>query len=357
MNANRAGLIIFFLSGALVGVLGFQAVRLVAPREDRAPTLHAAAAAPGLTTDYERAIISAVKTVGPSVVSVQTQETVSSFFEEDVRQGLGTGVIISPDGYILTNNHVVADAERIVVKLEDGRQLPAKNLGGDPRIDLAVVKVDAKNLRPAVTTDSDQLVVGQLVIAIGNPLGFERTVTTGIVSALKRTLGGRGSAELENLIQTDATINPGNSGGPLVNSAGQVVGINTAVVGGAPGGGMGFAVPINYARRVLADVKQFGRVRRPPRMGIEYYDVPASAKDSGAPAGVLLNVYRDGPAWAAGLRTYDIITKIDTQPVANAQDYARAMRNKNAGDTITVTAFRPDTSRVLTAKVKLEEGG
>jgi S1-C subfamily serine protease len=258
------------------------------------------------------------------------------------------------DSYILTNNHVVAGADRIVVTTEDGRRLPGSSLGGDPRIDLAVVKVSGGRLKPVVTGDSDRLVVGQLVIAIGNPLGFERSVTSGIVSALKRSLGDPGGQELDNLIQTDATINPGNSGGPLVDSSGRVIGINAALVQGG-GGGMGFAVPINYARRVLEDVRRFGRVRRPPRLGVHIYDVPPSAVEGGIPPGALVEVQPGGPASRAGLQTYDIITEIDGQPIKSTADYAHVLRSKNADEVIQVKAYRPDTRKTVSVRIRLEE--
>ena len=352
MRVTRSNIVAIFLLGAIVGVIAVQGSRLIGPTPDIALPV---GAAPTIT-DYEHAIIGAVKKVGPSVVSVRTSERVSTFFGDNIQQGLGTGVIVSADGYILTNNHVIAGAERIIVKLEDGRQFSARSLGGDPRVDLAVLKIDANNLKPAVTADSDRLVVGQLIIAMGNPLGFERTVTTGIVSALKRTLGETPQTELENLIQTDATINPGNSGGPMINTAGQVVGINTAVVGNAPGGGLGFAVPINYARRVLADVKQYGRVRRPPRLGIQYYNVPPHLVEQGLPPGVLVDVYPGGPAQRGGLQTYDIITRVENQPVRQPEDLARVLRTKNAGDRLRITAYRPDDGKNVNVQVTLEEG-
>ena len=351
MHIKRSALLIVFLLGSLLGILLTQGTRLIGRTPDFPQPVQAAGA---VSTGYEKAIISAVRSVGPSVVSVQTRELVRGFFEAEEREGLGTGVIVSADGYILTNNHVIAGAEQIIVKLEDGRQFRARSLGGDPRIDLAVIKIDARNLKPAVTADSSRLEVGQLVIAIGNPLGFERTVNTGIISATKRALGNHpNQPELENLIQTDATINPGNSGGPMVDSAGRVIGINTAVVGGAPGGGMGFAVPINYAQRVLADVKTLGRVRRLPRLGIRVYDIPPGY--TGLPQGVAVDVQPGGPAWRGKLRPYDIITRIDNQPVRNSGDYWRLMRNKNAGDTIRLTVYRADDETTFNATVQLEE--
>jgi serine protease Do len=350
---SRSSIVAIFLFGALIGILAVQGTRLLGPAADI--TFPVSAAAPTMT-DYERAVTSAARTVGPSVVSVRTREVVQGFFSDEERAGLGTGVIVSPDGFILTNNHVTSGAENIVVTLENGKQYPAKSLGGDPRVDLAVIKINASNLKPALTADSDKLVVGQLVIAMGNPLGFERTVTSGIISALKRTLGEPGGqTELENLIQTDASINPGNSGGPLVDSGGRVVGINTAIIGGAPGGGIGFAVPINYARRVLSEVKQYGRVRRLPRIGAQLYDVPPSAVAEGLPQGVMVDVLPGGPAWKAGLRRYDIMTKLEGQPLRSASDFLKSLLSRNIGDKVRIQAFRPDTHKNMDVTVTLEE--
>jgi S1-C subfamily serine protease len=342
------------LAGALAGILAVQGARIFRPQQDL--TLPGQAAPLSKLTDYETAIINATKSVGPSVVAVHTQEVVSGFFQDETRSGLGTGVIVSSDGYILTNNHVVSGAQEIKVTLDNGKEFTAKSLGGDPRVDLAVIKIDAKDLKPVVTADSDKLIVGQLVIAMGNPLGFERTVTSGIISALKRTISAsQEESELDNMIQTDASINPGNSGGPLIDSMGRVIGINTLIVDAAPGGGIGFAVPINYARRVLNDVKLYGHVRRPPQMGIRLYDVPPNAIQDGLPNGVLIDVYPGGPAWNAGLRRYDIITSIDGKKFASADDLARYLRSKNAGDVVRIAAFRPDTGKTLSMTIKLEE--
>jgi serine protease Do len=356
LRITRSGSAVIFILGALAGVILVQGARLLNPRQDLA--LPGFAQTTTHYTDYESAIINATRKVGPSVVAVRTKEIVQGFFEDQMRSGLGTGVIVSSDGYILTNNHVINGAQQIIVTLENGKELPAKSLGGDPRVDLAVIKVNATNLKPAVTADSDKLVVGQMAIAMGNPLGFERTVTTGIISALKRTLEeSPDQPEMENMIQTDASINPGNSGGPLVDSSGRVVGINTLIIGGAPGGGIGFAVPINYARRVLSDVQKYGRVRRPPQLGVRIYDVPPSAVQEGLPQGVLIDVGRGGPAWNAGLRRYDIITSVDGQKISDPRDLIRVIQSKNAGDTVRITAFRPDTNKTLNVTAKLEEEG
>jgi S1-C subfamily serine protease len=199
--------------------------------------------------------------------------------------------------------------------------------------------------------------VGQLVIAIGNPLGFERTVTTGIISALRRTLQGP-TAELENLIQTDATINPGNSGGPLVDSSGRVVGVNTAIV--SPTGtsiGIGFAVPINTARSVLSQVQKYGRVRRPPWLGISRAgETSDEAVMLGYPRGVVVvSLYRGSPLAKAGVRPYDIIAEMDGKPLTSVEQLTKIMRTKNVGDTVRLRIFRPSSGKWFDLTLTLEE--
>ena len=207
---------------------------------------------------YSRAVIDVVDRVGPSVVRIDARTRKGSR-----RGGSGSGVVVAPDGLILTNSHVVADAGRLDVTTIDGRVLAARVVGDDPDTDLALARVDAAlTLPPAVLGDSKKLRRGQLVIAIGNPLGFESTVTTGVVSALGRSLRARTGRLIEDLIQTDAALNPGNSGGPLVSSRGEVVGINTAVILGAQG--ICFAVASNTASFVLCELVRHGRVRAVP---------------------------------------------------------------------------------------------
>ncbi len=219
----------------------------------------------------EEAVKRAVKDVGPAVVSIVTVDTeiVRDFFFNPIpreREGLGSGVIIDKEGYILTNNHVISNADQIRVFLSDGRQFDAEFVGSDPRNDLAVIKINGNDLPVAPLGDSDDLVVGQLAIAIGSPydLRFQNTVTTGVVSALDREIRPRSRNSrryeiLEGLIQTDASINPGNSGGPLLDSQGRVIGINTAIIGDAQG--IGFSIPINRAKEVIEDLINYGRVK------------------------------------------------------------------------------------------------
>lgn len=297
-------------------------------------------AAPAPTTAASDApVISTAKEVTPSVVSV--------------RQGnaLGSGVIVARNGYVLTNAHVVGDADQVQVRLATGRETTGRVLGADPSVDVAIVKLPLDDLPAASLGDSDKIQVGETVLAIGNPLGFERTVTSGIVSATNRNLRGEG-AVLDSLIQTDASINPGNSGGPLVDLHNRVIGINTAVV--SPpygGGGLGFAVPINTAKEVLDDITRYGRVLR-PWLGISYipvtpelaqqYDLPAS---SGA---IVAEVAPGGPADRAGIRAQDILVRAGDQPLQNEGDLRRALRTRNPGDKLEITLRRGKSEQKVT---------
>lgn len=289
----------------------------------------------GVLLSEEQRIIDIVKRISPAVVSV------TSYDADGRKQGLASGIIVSTDGEILTNNHVVGAGTRIKVTLADGRELDAKNLGGDPLIDLAIIKIPATGLQVAPLGDSDRIQVGQVAIAIGNPYGFERTVTVGVVSALGRSIPG-GGASLSNLIQTDAKIYPGNSGGPLLDSAGKVIGVNTAVVGGEVGT-LGFAIPINSARRAMGDVRTVGHVQV-PWMGISYGDITdaiAQAFKLPVKQGVIVaDVEKDGPSALAGIRKGDIIVEVDGKKVSDGGDLQKALQGKKVGDKMEVTVLR-----------------
>jgi serine protease Do len=291
-------------------------------------------------------IASAAKKVSPAVVKIATrqEELVFSFFFRPViqeREGLGSGVIIDASGHILTNYHVIKNVTEIVVVLADGRQFPGSVVGVDPYTDIAVVKIEGEGLPVAELGNSDQIVIGEPVVAIGNPYGFDHTVTAGVVSALNRSISTdeRDGVVLENLIQTDAPINPGNSGGALVTTDGKVVGINTAIIQGAQG--IGFAIPINVARNVANEIIQYGKVKR-PYLGVSEVVVVSRnialryglAVDSGI---YISSVVRGSPADRAGLGRGDIIIAINGAQVATADDVRRCVLKSSIGDQMTFT--------------------
>jgi serine protease Do len=302
-----------------------------------------------------------VQAVGPSVVSIQTQALgVGAFLQAVPEQGAGSGFVLSSDGVIVTNNHVVAGANTITVTLADGRKLNATVLGRDATADLAVVKVAATGLPAVKIGRSDALVVGDSVVAIGNALALDGgpTVTEGIVSALDRTIsagdqGSTGSTEtLRHVLQTDAAINPGNSGGPLLNAAGEVVGINTAVAGDAQN--IGFALAIDKAIPIINQLKT-GQTPQQPFLGVSTVTLTAGIQrqlgldvSKGA---VVASVTPGSGADQAGLTQGDVITKIGGKDVNSADDVTAAVSDRKPGDTIDVTVERNGTTRTVTAKI------
>ncbi len=331
---------------ALVGVglaLGVLIGWFAAPEGVGPPAVQAAA-----VTAQEQ-VIAAARNVSPTVVGVLSTGPSG-------REGLGSGVIVQPNGLILTNNHVVANARTLRVALADGRELDATVVNTDPISELALIRVQATNLPVATLGDSDRLEVGQTAIAIGNPLGFTRTVTVGVVSAVNRYLPDR-RAELDNLIQTDAAINPGNSGGPLIDAQGRVIGINTLVIAGPVGaGGLGFAIPINNAKDFISSIERHGRVIR-PWVGIGYQEIDrevAAQFHLPVTEGVLiLNVAANSPAGRAGIQERDIIVAAEGAPVKNAGDLLHAIRRKQVGQTLAVTVVRG--GRRMDMAIRLEE--
>ena len=258
---------------------------------------------------------------------------------ERKQQGVGSGFIMSKEGYILTNNHVVEDADQIKVKLAGGKEFDGKIVGRDPKTDLAIVKiVGDSDLQPLKLGNSDDLKVGNWVVAVGSPFGLEQTVTAGIVSAKGRVIG---SGPYDNFIQTDASINPGNSGGPLINMQGEVVGINTAII--ASGQGIGFAIPINMAKEIAPQLQKKGHVTR-GLLGVNIQDVtPKLAKSFGLKEvkGALVDqVTSEGPAEKAGIEQGDVIVMLDGQAVADAKDLSRIVASTPVGKTVTVKVLR-----------------
>ena len=330
-------------------------------------------AAPGYDAE-EQNNIAIYKKVLPSVVNITSTTLVFDFFYGTVpQQGQGSGFILDKAGHILTNFHVVEGANRgIEVMLSNKRRYPATVVGVDKVHDLALLKIDAPDLQPVTLADSSGLNVGQKVYAIGNPFGLSGTMTRGIISSI-RSIRNQDGAPIEDAIQTDAAINPGNSGGPLLNSSGQVIGINTLIAsnGADQSSGIGFAIPIDTAKAVLADLLRYGRVKRPSLGIISYAIGPDLASQMGLAAdyGVLIqSVVPGGAAERAGLhggnqQAYvgntpimlggDLIIAIDGQQVTDPQDISTIMDKHQAGDTVSVTILRG--RRQMTIKLILGE--
>jgi S1-C subfamily serine protease len=310
---------------------------------------------------YSRAVVAAVETVSPAVVHIKvTQGTRyrQPWLMPEEPTGSGSGVIFTPDGFILTNSHVVHPASALEVILNDGRSFQAELVGDDPHTDLAVIRVSGWNLPIAEFGDSSNLKVGQLAIAIGNPYGFQCTVTTGVVSALGRSLRSQQGRLIDNIIQTDAALNPGNSGGPLVDSLGKVIGINTAMI--LPAQGLCFAIPINTAKWVVADLMKTGRVTR-AYLGIAAQNVPIErriARRHGLEPekGVLvISVEERSPAEKAGSRKGDIIVAFDGHPIPTVDDLHRHLTGDAVGKESTLTILR--NTELLTFKVMPRKDG
>jgi S1-C subfamily serine protease len=277
---------------------------------------------------YSRAVVTAAEKVSPSVVKIDVTQRVNTRRGEREAHGGGSGFIFTPDGLILTNSHVVHGATRIEVSLNDGRQLLAGSVGDDPATDLAVIRIDGPGLVAAPLGDSQQVRVGQLAIAIGNPFGFQYTVTAGVVSALGRSLRSQSGRLIDDVIQTDAALNPGNSGGPLVTSDGRVVGVNTATIMMAQG--LCFAIGINTAKFVASRLLRDGRIRR-SYIGVVAQTTPLNRRlvrfhDLAVESGVVvLSVEAGSPAERAGVREGDVIIGLGGKPVAGIDDLHRLL--------------------------------
>jgi S1-C subfamily serine protease len=306
-----------------------------------------------------------------NITSTVYRQTI--FMEVYGQKDFGSGFIISADGRILTNSHVIGDPKRVEVRLSDQTRYPGKVLYQDPYNDMAIVQIEPKKKLTVLRLgDSDGLQVGQKVLAIGNPFGLDGSLTTGIVSSLGRTIRGENNEELEGMVQTDAAINPGNSGGPLLDSAGNVIGINTAIIGPSGGNvGIGFALPINRAKGMLAD---FTTGKQRPKLGISVVPVAgdlAAALDLPEQGGLLVqDVTAGSPAARAGLRGGrqtaqigneqivvggDLIVSIDGHPVDRTDALTRALAKKRSGDSIEITVFR--AGRTTNVHVQLGEAG
>jgi S1-C subfamily serine protease len=282
---------------------------------------------------YSQAVIGAAERVSPSVVNIEVRARRGADGRRETR-GSGSGFIFTPDGFILTNSHVVHGASRLEVTLNDGRACEAETLGDDPETDLAVVRVNASNLVPVRLGDSQAVRAGQLAVAIGNPYGFQCTVTAGVVSALGRSLRTRTGRLIDDVIQTDAALNPGNSGGPLVNSRGEVIGVNTAVI--LPAQGICFAIAVNTAKFVAGRLIKEGRVRRSyigvagqnvqlPRRLTRFYRLPS---ETGL---LVVSVEAGSPAERAGLRAGDVIVRFAGRDIAGIDDLHRLLSDERVG--------------------------
>ncbi|MET0866611.1 MAG: trypsin-like peptidase domain-containing protein [Pseudorhodoplanes sp.] len=298
---------------------------------------------------YSHAVIGVADRVGPAVVRVETRKGASA--DGRPTGGVGSGVILSPDGLVLTNSHVVEGGREFRLTDSEGRVIEARLLGEDPDTDLALLRADsARNLPTATLGDSKSLRRGQLVVAIGNPLGFESTVTAGVISALGRSLRAKTGRLIEDVIQTDAALNPGNSGGPLVASHGEVVGINTAIIMGAQG--ICFAVASNTAQLVLSELIRHGRVRR-GFIGIAGQTIAVPRRHAlaagieNATGAMVTTIEKDAPADTGGLMTLDVIVRLDGEPVTGVDDLIRLLDADRIGRKLTFVVLRRGMLRLF----------
>jgi Do/DeqQ family serine protease len=322
---------------------------------------------PTVSASRRTPIVVVAHNVLPSVVNIQTEATIKrratdpfmdpfGFFGGRERaytsQSLGSGFVWSSDGIIVTNNHVVEGASRITVNLQDGRQLAAKLLGVDPDSDLAVLRVDDKKLTAAPLGISSDLMIGESVVAVGNPFGLSGTVTTGVVSALGRSVPSQDETRtFTDFIQTDASINPGNSGGPLLNIEGRVIGINVAIYAQAQG--IGFAIPVDRAKKVIEDLLKFGEVHSAWIGAVTATLTPEEAKRLGHAAqrgAVVVRVFGSSPAEAAGLKTGDVITAVAGRPVDSREAFSTATATLASGATVPLTVDRGGSSRAVNVR-------
>jgi serine protease Do len=365
IKQTRRGVAALVLAGALAiaSGLGVEFERRAAAQQQTLPS----------PAELSRTFVSVAKQVKPAVVNIDVVEKtqrqsmqlpegfpqIPGFGDAQPRRarGTGSGVIISPDGYILTNNHVAGDAEQIKVKLADGRELKAKRIGTDKETDIALIKIDATNLPYAKLGNSDKLEEGEWVLAFGSPFGLQQTMTAGIVSATGRDLGAQGG-QFTNFIQTDASINPGNSGGPLVNMQGEVVGINTMIFSRSGGNeGIGFAIPANLVSKVYAQLLKSGKVTR-AYLGLYPQEMTPSiarvARYNGENGVLVRDVSKeDSPAARAGLRSGDIIVEVDGKKITSPKQLTETVADLPVGKTVDVKYIRD--GRTESTRVTLGE--
>ncbi len=330
----------------------------------------------GSSSKSNNPVISAVKRVGPAVVNIDTVvlrrqsifglwDPFEGLFENDPftrlvpSKGQGSGVIVDAvNGYVVTNEHVVHDCigrkSEIKVSLPNKQTYEATIVGADPQYDVAVLKIEGKNLPQAELASSDELVIGEWVVAIGNPFGFRNTVTVGVVSALDRSLPSEYGGRLEGLIQTDAAINPGNSGGPLCDIEGRVIGINTAIIKGAEG--IGFAIGASHVKPVVEEIIKFGRVRH-GWCGMQFWDISERLAQrlglESTDGALVVEVYQNGPAAEAGIKPGDVILEAGGEKITSVDDMQNVLRKARAGDVLTLKIVRK--GKTINVKVKLSD--
>ncbi|WP_422485714.1 serine protease HtrA [Gudongella sp. DL1XJH-153] len=304
-------------------------------------------------------VVAAVATKAvSSVVGITTVQIERDFFWSRPVEGVGSGVVVNSDGYILTNSHVIGDgnAQEIQVLFENGEKIQGSVLWYDATLDLAVVKVNASNLHVAELGDSDQVIVGELAVAIGNPLGldFQRTVTSGVISGLHRSVQVNQYNVMEDLIQTDASINPGNSGGPLLNSIGEVIGINTAKI--QTGEGLGFSIPINLVKPVLEEIIEEGSFKNVyigfTGSEVQIYEVQMDTELPADYGVVAIEILPGSPAADAGLRSLDVITYVDDEQVTSMANLRKILYNYRIGESAELTINRDGNIRKITVRFK-----
>ncbi len=357
MKSIRTLFVFFALAFACKPFAESQAVEAAKQPHTAAPTIP-----PTVSAVRRSPVATVAHNVLPSVVNIQTESTIrrreiDPFFDPFgffgggtyTSQSLGSGFVWSDDGIIVTNNHVVEGASRITVNFQDGAQLPAKLIGVDPDSDLAVLRIDASHLIPAPIGTSSDLLIGETVVAVGNPFGLSGTVTTGVVSALGRSVPSKEQGRtFTDFIQTDASINPGNSGGPLLNIEGKVIGINTAIYAQAQG--IGFAIPVDRARKVIQDLLRYGQVRRAWIGAVTATLTPEEAKRLGirATRGALVaRVFSGSPAQRAGLRPGDVITSVDGKPVDSREAFSTFTATAAPNQPISVVVSRDGSPRTV----------
>ncbi len=350
-----------------IALLGLPSCTLIQPKQGESPSQPTATKSPAvnLPADNED-IVKVVDQVGPAVVRINASRNVGQadpFFErpqERVERGTGSGFIFDSQGLILTNAHVVDQADQVFVVLKDGQQFQGEVLGTDPLTDLAVVKIKAQDLPVAKLGDSANLLPGQWAIAIGNPLGLNNTVTVGIISATGRSSAAIGSPDQRvDFIQTDAAINPGNSGGPLLDLRGEVIGVNTAIISGAQG--LGFAIPVAVAKRIAEQLITSGQAQH-AYLGIQMANLSPELRerlqerqpDISLPDGkgvLVMQIVPDSPAEQAGLKAGDLITKIDDALIKDSEQVQKVVEGMVPGNSLKIEVQRKNNKRVLQAKV------